>query len=122
MIATARQALAELLTPALAGAPLSWTTLPQDCPTPAARLTLISDQRGASHAGVDGLSEATVQLDIFGDDAEQCQALRDAALAAAHGHKGGSFGYILHDASRDDVDADGTYSASCDFRLVYSIS
>ena len=122
MIATARESLVTLISPAAEGAPIWWTALPQDCPTPAVRLTLVSDLRGASHAGSDGLAEAVVQVDVFGDDAGQCQAIRDAILTAAHGVRSAPFDAILHDSSREDVDEDGTYSAACDLRVIYRLS
>lgn len=122
MIATARDAFVALINPAASGAAVNWSILPINQPLPAIRLTIISDIRGASHAGADGLSEAIVQCDVFGDDPAEIQGIRDAIVTALHGLRTGPFRAILHEQTREDVDADGTHEASADFRIIYGLS
>ncbi len=128
MHATARSDLADHLAalPALVsvGASVHWRRAPQDAPTPVIVLNVISDQRGNTHGGADGLAVSLVQIDAYAADYYAVETLRAAVLDALNGFRGviGTtvFDAILHDASRDDEPepADGP-RASCDLRVHY---
>jgi hypothetical protein len=128
MHATARTDLAEHLAalPALAGvgASVHWRRAPLNSATPVVVLNVISDLRGNTHGGADGLAESLVQVDAYAADYYAVESLRAAVLDELNGFRGviGTtvFDAILHDASRDDEPepADGP-RASCDLRVHY---
>lgn len=128
MHATARTDLADHLAalPALVGvgASVHWRRAPLNSSTPVVVLNVISDQRGNTHGGADGLAESLVQVDAYAADYYAVEALRAAVIDELNGFRGviGTtvFDAILHNASRDDQPepADGP-RASCDLRVHY---
>jgi hypothetical protein len=71
--------------PDLAGVIVGWQPVSPDAPAPLAILRAISDQRGASHAGDDGIREARVQIDAYAADDYTAQGIRDAITDSLHG-------------------------------------
>jgi len=113
-----------ILLPELSGRVVDWSALRQNAVLPAVRLVCISDLIGASHQGSDKRSESIIQVDVFADDPNAAQEIRQAILDDLHGFKGtisdAVFDAILDDGSRDAVDSDGSYVASVDLRIIYS--
>ena len=110
--------------PDVSGKVVAWYALPQNTPLPAVRLVCISDLVGASHQGSDKRAEAIAQVDVFADDPNVAQVVRDAIKDDLHGFAGtldgAVFDAVIHDGSREDSDGAGSYSASVDLRIIYS--
>lgn len=71
--------------PDLAGVIVGWYPVSPDAPAPLVILRAISEQRGASHAGDDGIREARVQIDAFSADDVAAQSIREAITNSLHG-------------------------------------
>lgn len=126
MHSTARTNLADYLAalPALVGVGVHWRRAPLNAPAPLVVLNVISDQRGNTHGGADGLAVSLVQVDAYAPDYYAVETIRAAVLDSLNGFRGviGTtiFDAIIHDTSRDDEpEATDGPRASCDLRAHY---
>lgn len=116
--------------PALASASavVLWQPSHPNQGAPLVVLRLVSDQRGASHAGSDGLGNARVQVDVYATQAADAVALRDAILGDLHGFAGRvvtdgeRIASCFHDSSLEDYDVPARlFRSSCDLLVQYHL-
>lgn len=124
-----RLAIAERLSAltALEGVTVIWQPAHPNQPAPLLILRLITDRRGLSHAGDDGLRDARIQADAYASTDDVAQEIREAVLADLHGFSGEltdggpRLESCAHDGSFDDFEEpEGLVRAGCEFVIQYS--
>lgn len=110
---------------ALVGTHIYPSTYTQGAADPCIRYTKVTGSTGIHMGGSDGLSEATMQVDIRAPSAASAFAVRDAVVAKLHAFSGTQgqtdFRLIKLDADRGSFEkpADtGYYTATLDFTVI----
>lgn len=83
-----RAAMIEVLTAELDGVTVYPVRLPLGPDVPALTLRFVSDFSGHVHQGVDGLWRRRVQVDIYAEDNDTCDALADQVRHLIDGYRG----------------------------------
>jgi hypothetical protein len=116
-----KQAFRTLLTGSAAVAALcpasriAWGELPQGSGWPRAVLNVISENRGMTMQGPDGMSVSRVQVDCYALSFAGADGLAQTIIDVLHGHRDTEFRLIAHDATRTGREG-GTDEAEMPFR------
>lgn len=98
---------------------VNWVVHPQGVPLPAVVLNLIAGAEGYTQQGPDGLTQASVQVDVYALDLERAVALARVVRDALSGFRGagrtGFFEGIFQTATRSGREG-GTNEADRPFR------
>lgn len=95
---------------------VNWGAHPQGQPLPALVLAIVSDARGLTYSGPDGLHQARVQIDAYAPGYMAAKSLARAVRAALEGYRGGGFRGVFLDTVRDGREG-GTNEADRPFRI-----
>lgn len=106
---------------ALVGQRIVWNHLPQKTTRPAVVLYRVAGAPGLTMQGSDGLTGATVQIDVQALTVTSMWAVRDALVARLHGHRDATFRGIFQQAERqtsEELTGGGlVHRASLDFAV-----
>jgi hypothetical protein len=89
---------------ALVAQRIYWNAIPQGSARPLIVLFRISGGPGLHSRGSDGLTNATVQIDVQALTVTSMWAIRDAVVTLLHGYQGGNFQGISLLTERQDSD------------------
>lgn len=109
------------LTALVPGARIVWNHLPQATTRPAIVLFRVAGTPGITMQGSDGLTGATVQIDVQALTVTSMWAVRDALVARLHGHRDATFRGIFQQSERqtsEELTGGGlVHRASLDFAV-----
>lgn len=109
------------LTALVPGARIVWNHLPQATTRPAIVLFRVAGAPGITMQGGDGLTGATVQIDVQALSVTSMWAVRDALVARLHGHRDTTFRGIFQQSERqtsEELTGGGlVHRASLDFAV-----
>lgn len=95
---------------------IGWMTAPQGVGYPKVVLNIINDVDGLAHDGPVNLFEGITQVDVYSLDRAETKTIARQIRTALHGYKGGGFGVIQHERTRDSREG-GSNEAERPFRV-----
>lgn len=110
---------------ALVAQRVTWVQRPQAAALPAITLQIVSDERGQSFTGLDGLQPGYIQIDVWALTYAAAKAVKEAVIAAvvpAATQSGVRFdrGYVSAQDLSEQTDTAFIYRQSIDFTFHYA--
>lgn len=100
---------------------INWGAHPQGAALPGIVLNTVADAEGLTYSGPDGLSQGRVQVDCYAASYAEAKELSRAVRTVLHGYRGGGFGLVAHDTTRDSREG-GTNEATRPYRVSLDFS